>query len=283
MYLILFSITIHENPECFIKLAENIFAFHENSAILVHIALQSPITPEQIQSLEKIPHVYVNPLRVYTQNYKILTPLLANFITSHSIDYEYICLLASNCFFYRKGSYQYMQNYDMGCYAFENRNYSGKWADCRKFSLFIGNHSGPNYTGQHEGVFLKKKLVKPLCDKLFQFCPLEQWNQPNDTTEESFLPTAINVLFKDKKRGFPICLLRDRMKHLFLDTDQSYDFHKTVEYLRFLASHPEEKIDYVLEEIAEDNHFFCFKRIPRNLDDPLTKIFTSSFFIQNIT
>jgi len=279
MYSILFSITAHENIECLIKLIENIFLFHENAAVIAHISLQSPITSKEIsEKLHIIPNVFINPIRVPTLNYKTLTPLLANFILSEQIQFEYICLLASNCFFYRKGAYEYMKQYDVGCYAFENRNYSGKWADCRKFSLSIGNEKGPNYSGQHEGVFMKKEFVKPLTEVLLKYCPLEKWNFQNDTTEECFLPTAMNVLFHDKKRGFPICFIRDRMKYLLLGTDNYYNIEKTKQQLVHWIQHPEEKINYVLEE-QEENHFFCFKRIPRNLYDPLTQLFISRFFL----
>ena len=162
-----------------------------------------------------------------------------------------------------------MKDYDYGCYSFENRNYSGKFNDCYKYKLSIlPNESLPNYSGQHEGVFLKKELIKPLIDSFLNFCKLDKWNDMNDTTEECFLPTGINILFKSLKRGKPICLIRDRMKFLDIGKDSNYSIETTIKYLYKLIDNDNLHINYVLDEV-EDNHFYCFKRINRDLNDPL--------------
>jgi hypothetical protein len=262
-YNILFAITAHENFALLLIHIQNIFKFNPESGILIHLSKRFDLKPDQVQYITQIPHVFVNPNRLETHSYKILTPIYANMVYSLDIDYEYMCLLASNSFFYKSGAYDYIRNYDYGAYAFENRNFTGKFADCRRYSISIGGTDLPNYSGQHEGSFMKKELIPQLVDSFTRFCPLEQMNYLMDTTEECILPTGLNILFKDLKRGYPICLIRDRMKYGILGTDNSYHLENTKTYIHFLINNPDATVDYVLDA-PEDNHFFTFKRIDRS-------------------
>ena len=269
MYNILYQLTCHENIDFLLIQINNILDFNEKCAVLIHIAKQLNITDDQMASINRIPDVYINTNRVYTKYAKTLTPIISNCIYSYNIEFIYTSFLASNCFFYKKGAYKYMKEYDYGCYAFENRDYSGKFNDCYKYKLSIlQNNILPNYSGQHEGVFLKKELIKPLIDSFLNFCKLEKWNEMNDTTEECFLPTGINILFKTLKSGKPICLIRDRMKYLDIGTDSNYSIENTINYLYNLRDNDNVNVNYVLDTL-EDNHFYCFKRINRELNNPL--------------
>lgn len=263
-YNILFSITAHESIESLQLLIQNILYFNKNCGVIIHLSQSFQIEETILNKIKAIPHVYINPTRLYTMNYKILTPISSNMEYSMNIDYEYLCLSASNCFFYRYGAYDYIKQYDYGAYAFKMTDFTGKFKDCRNYSITIGGENLPHfYSGQHEGVFMKKELIPRLLKSFYDFCPLERMNNIMDTTEETILQTGINILFKDLKRGYPICLLRDRMRNESLGTDSSYDLNKTTSYLTYLINTPDAKIDYVLEE-QEDNHFYTFKRVDRN-------------------
>ena len=270
-YNIVYSITAHENFRFLVIQIKNVLKYNLQSAVLVHLSDQFSISAEEIRFLRQMPNVYVNPTRLHSEFYKVLTPLASNMVYSmENIDYEYMCMLTSNCMFFKKGAFEYMKQYDYGAYAFENRNFTGKWGDCRRYSLSIGGEKEPNYTGQHEGSFMKKELLSKLYESFFNFCPLDRLNELTDTTEETILPTGLNILYKGLKRGYPVCLIRDRMKHLEIGTDADNNVDKTMQYLRHLTDHPEAMVDYVLEDRQEDNHFFAFKRVNRTMiNNPL--------------
>lgn len=277
MFPILFQVTAHENLE-FLKIQlSNILRFNNKCAVLVHIAQQMNITDNDIVTLSRIPNVFINPIRIRTVPFKVLTQIITNSLFSLGFDYEYTCLLASNCMFFDNGAYDYMKNYDYGCYAFENHDYSGKSADCYRYKRTIDSDDGiPNYSGQHEGVFMRKELVKPLIDSFTSFYPVEKWNDMADTTEESFLPTGMNIIFRGLKKGLPICLHRDRMEQTEIGTDGEHDAPKTITYLKKLIADRDTRIQYVLPG-GEVNHFYCFKRIDRNVRGVLYRHFMLNF------
>jgi hypothetical protein len=265
MYPILFQITCHECFDFLLIQIANILKYNPNCGILIHFAKQMELTNEQIITILSMKSVYMNPMRLETHMYKVLTQIISNCIFSERIDFVYTVLLPSNCLFYKKGTMEYISQYDYGCYSFTNTNYSGKWYDCYRYKCTITSDMQiPNYSGQHEGVFMKKEMIQPLITSFLRFCPLEYWNYMNDTTEECFLPTGMNILFASSyKRGKPICLLRDRIKNLDIGTDNNYSIPQTIDYLTKLKNTPDMKINYVLDE-PEDNHFFCFKRVGRS-------------------
>ena len=151
MFDILFSITAHENIEFLCHQIDNVLKFNVNSAIVIHINKEVNITKEEWNLLKDKPNVFINPNRINSRLYKALTPIMSNLLYSKEINFKYVCLLASNCFFFKSGLIHYLNKYDYGCYKFENNNFSGKWGHCREFSIFIGAKNNPNYSGGNTG------------------------------------------------------------------------------------------------------------------------------------
>jgi hypothetical protein len=272
MYKIIFNLICHENFEFLLFQIKNIFKFNKNCSIIIHLSKLFNITSYQIEILKKIDHVFINQYRLMTFYCKALTPIILNIIESKNIDYEYMCLIQSNCLFFKSESYEYLKNYDCGFYScFRIKENYGKWLDCRKFKIYLDGIDENHYSGPSEGVFLKKEMTNLLIDKILGFVNynLSNLNYLNDTTEESFLPTAMNILFKNYKIGLPLCFHGYRVEN-FPQNDYNY-IKNFIEELR------NNQLQYKIKHIdgLEENHFYFYKRVNRNLSDDLAQYFNS--------
>ena len=280
MYNILFFITSNDNLDFLDILIQNVLKYNSKCGILIHINAKKIVDNKKLNELKLINNVFFVEPRIETYMYKTMTQLvyMNNYALMNNINYEYMCMIASNCFFFRKGCYEYITNYDYGCYDYFKKynNFTGKFKDCKDYQLTIGDINEPTYSGQHEGCFYKKELYKIICDSLTTFCKIENMNNLQDTTEECFLPTAANFLLKNYKRGLPICMIRDRIHNNIIGTDATYNFEETIKFLKKLTL-PNITIKYVLNE-NEENHFYCFKRVSRELNDVLLQYFINNEF-----
>jgi hypothetical protein len=191
---------------------------------VIHVAA-SQLGLDFWRSALALPRVHLNPIRYPSKPGKLLTPLLLNwyFILSQPElfkDCEYVCQLTSNCLFFRSGALDYMRNFDYGWHNQYTHVVTAssppKFLDNDRFrqalctALQLEPTTVPCYTGPHEGTFLKLALVRPLVNVLLSWCPIADWDQQQDITEECFLPTAVNLLFRNERRGLPIVYFADR-------------------------------------------------------------------------
>jgi len=280
MYNILFFITSNDNLNFLDIFIQNVLKYNSNCGVVVHINKTKMIDNKKLNELKQKNNVFFVEPRIETRMCKIMTPLvyMNDYALTHNINYEYMCMIASNCFFFRKGCYEYIASYDYGCYSDFKKynNFTDKFKDCKDYQLTIGASDEPTYSGQHEGCFYKKELYGMMCDSLKKFCKIENMNNLQDTTEECFLPTAANILLKDYKRGLPVCIIRDRIHNNIVGTDEMYNLEQTIQFLKILTL-PNIKIKYVLND-NEENHFYCFKRVDRDLNDALLQYFINNEF-----
>jgi hypothetical protein len=269
-YKICFSITCHEEIEFLSKQIKSIQTLNENSLIIVHLSKNKQLNQYEkdiIDELTNNNNIFFNPNRVQTVYGKILTPIISNIDFSKQFEYEYICLLSSNEFIFRKGLYEYMINYDYANNHIKSDStliHQEKHQDCVRFSNFCGM-SGQTYTGQHEGTFFKKELILKISDKILSFCSLDNLNKLGDTTEESILPTAVYFICNGYKRSRPITVLHERLNPLILGNNHFLDLDKTITFINTINKNNslEGFVSYNCEE-TDLNFCFSLKRIPRN-------------------
>ena len=269
---ICFNICMHECFDFFEEQIENIFYYNSECCIIAHISMFANITQFDQTILSKLKEKYskffINPNRLESHKGKVLTPVVANYLYSKelNIDYEYMCLMNSNELFFRKGAYEYMKNYDFGCFRIPAHTTRGsyleeKHQDCIRFALFASeSKSGQTYTGQHVGTFYKMEIFKKIMDTILAFCPLENMNHLGDTTEECFLPTAAFILFPDKIVGNPITVVRDRTPDI-LGVDTNYCMSTTVDFIEKMRKNNEYPGTYVL--MSPITNIFVFNRVNR--------------------
>lgn len=267
---ICFSITCHEGIEFLEKQIESILKLNDDSIVIVHISKQKNINQQDQEIINRISNggnVFFNTNRVYTVYGKILTPIISNVEFSKEFDYEYLCLLSSNEFIFRKGLYDYMSNYDYSNNHIISDDFvmnQPKHQDCVRFSKFCGMN-GQTYTGQHEGNFFRKELILKVSDKIKSFCSLDNLNSLGDTTEECILPTAVYFICNGYKRSFPITVLHERLNPPILGNGHFLDFDKTIDFIDTINKNNclERYVSYNYENT---NLNFCFslKRILRN-------------------
>ena len=112
MYDIIYSINVHESPECVHDLLDNIFAFHPQLSVGV-ILHTNNLMFEALQNINR-PHVWVypNPLDKQWCSYGIFLGYIQNFryLIESKIHAKYYILLASNCMFHRPVSLEFIQD-----------------------------------------------------------------------------------------------------------------------------------------------------------------------------
>lgn len=265
-YNILFLIPSNDDMEFIKILVNNILKFNNNCVVAIHLNINKPYKNLNIKD------VYFTKTRINSLFLKCLTPLMILNQEFNNLKYKYVCLLASNSFFFKDNLYDYIKDYDYGCYNqfVKKDNFNDKFEDCYNFAKSL--KANITYSGQFEGSFYKKELFNLISDKLIQFCPIDKMNYLQDTTEECFLPTAANILLKDYKRANPICFIKIRYGGFDNRDDINYNYEEVVNLIKNLKQRKIKKIKYALKE-EQENNFYTYKRVSRNLNDKLLNYF----------
>ncbi len=110
MYDIIYSINVHESPECVYDLIKNIRAYHQT--LTVGIILHTNKNLFEVLQPSKDVWIYPQPLDKEWCSYGIFLGYIQNFLYLHSknIEAKYYILLASNCMFHRPVSLELIQN-----------------------------------------------------------------------------------------------------------------------------------------------------------------------------
>lgn len=268
-YKICFSITVHEGIDFLEQQICLLCSLNPESAVVVHIAKQKNISEVEQKIIDKIlgfGNVFFNTNRLNTLKYKILTPIVSNIEFSKDIDYEYLCLLASNELPFRKNIYGYIKNYDYGSDLIISDGTvmsQAKHQDCVRFSNFCGMN-GQTYTGQHEGTFYKKKLALQISKKILEFCDLSLMNNLGDTTEESLLPTAVYCICNGLEKGRPISIIHERIPSL-LGYNEFIDFSRVIDFIGKMNDKNSLDFQVSYNYTDTDLHFsFSVKRFRRD-------------------
>jgi hypothetical protein len=266
MHKILFSITVHENIECLEEQLKNIFHYNDNCAVLVHISKQFKLSNDDIEKLHTLKSQYalfINPTSIETVYCKILTAQIVNILYAKNIEYEYFCMHASNELYFKKGAYDYMKQFDVGLYYIpSDTNLLSQYhhRDIVAFAKFL-NKPMQTYTGQHEGSFFKKHIIENVAEIILRFCPLENLNFLNDTTEETMTPTALFNIYSNLSIGYPITFIRNRADHI-TGNDNENNIVKTVQFIETMREKSEYNSRYVMQEPIVS--IFVIKGILRN-------------------
>lgn len=100
---ILYSVLIHDSPECLMDLVDNVIHFNAGYNIKI-VVNSSPLIYQQINGLKFPDEVLLNPLPKdkIKYSYDILEGHINNFIFCESLNFKYYIPLASNCMFFKQ-------------------------------------------------------------------------------------------------------------------------------------------------------------------------------------
>lgn len=270
---ILYSITVHEGIEFLELQVFNIKKYNPNSGIIIHISSNLNLSENDVGVLErisKLDQVFINPNRIPTFMFKIASPQILNVLFAKNIVYDYFCMLASNEMFFRNGAEDYIFKYEAGSFHLPSNVdllLLEKHQDAINFAKFL-SESDQTYTGQHEGTFYKKEIIEKIVEKILVFKPLNELHLLGDTTEEWIFPTALHLMYKNIKLGYPITFLRDRAPEI-MGTDYENNMDKTKKFITNLIENESYDGSYVVQKPIES--IFSIKRVPRNSHGNLLK------------
>lgn len=256
---IVFSIPVHERAESVFDLIENIFAFHDDCGVVLHISqsfeISSPYISEKaffriLSTCEPYKsRVIINPIRWNTVRvnggvHLFLNAHFSNF--DHACekfgDFEYFMIAASNELYFKKGAYDIMKNYDA---SGDNLKYNN-WTQAKlaqsdlRPRRMLRELGIPDFTiSMCEGSFYKREVFKKVKDIL------TPWIDPKlpptgYALEEIYLPTVVRKV---------------------VPPDRMYNRRFTRIDLEHIATVP------LLEELMQLPDVFAYKRVDRNFDN----------------
>lgn len=220
MYDIIYSINVHESPECVHDLLDNIFAFHPQLSI--GIILNTSHTMFDALNTVSRSHVWLFPIPLNKQwcSYGIFLGYIQNFcyLVSQSIEAKYYILLASNCMFHRPVSLEFIQEK----YAESDITYIltapmppiPEWCQTYQLSCnpqFFQELNIPLYNSYHEGAIFPWHVFQ-------QIVSFKDWTAISSRIRMEF--AFEEVLFPSLHRHFTGRALRSicTMKHIDIES-----------------------------------------------------------------
>jgi hypothetical protein len=224
MYDIIYSVTVHEAPECVIDLLENIFAYHPTMQVGV-ILNPNRIMYEQLKSRLAYKHVWLHPEPIEKQwcSYGIFLGHIENFhfLTSKNISANWYCLLASNCMFHRPISLRTIaEKYNEPEHSYiptAPMPPIPEWPptyqlSCNpRFFSFFHTHSIPFLNSYHEGTLYPWSVFQKIAT--FQDWKAKKSEVTMEFSFEEVLYASLHFYFTGK----PVRSLCT-MKHITIDT-----------------------------------------------------------------
>jgi hypothetical protein len=202
-YDIIYSITCHESPECVVDLLKNIRYFNKGLKYLVILQINEylhgyfsyniRILNDEMENL--IINNYVNNNKLYT--FDLIEAHFNNFEIIRKTNFEYFCLLASNCLFKKEITKKYLDN----LYLDKEKNKKeriietevvGKQLENFEKNYIINDlfrkQKMPLFIYQHESALYKKNIF----EYIYNYCKI--YDLKNKVTfpipfEESIFPT----------------------------------------------------------------------------------------------
>lgn len=186
-YDIVYSITAHESIECVYNLYENILQFNPglNCLVIFHV---NPLLFSQIDQIPARDNLWFHPAPTEKNRFSwsILLAHLANYDLVRDINFDFFCLLASNCMFVRSVDYERIRSTtpvispaphefakDVSI-NFENIEQEWFWSvflQCQEMvDLFQANRIGVN-ARSHEGAYFRKDVFA----QIYAFCEHHIW------------------------------------------------------------------------------------------------------------
>lgn len=161
---IVYSLTCHEDPASFMDLIKNIQYFNRNLKICIIVHANDYMFSELNGKVEHLNPIYYNR-RLYTID--IFKSHIENFdyTVSKGIDMTYFIPLASNCYFHKAVTLDYIKSLlDNSPNAIipkrEGWNHWSSILENKKINLNLGEL----YVSQHEGIILPKQIAEKISE-----------------------------------------------------------------------------------------------------------------------
>mgnify|MGYP000885389812 CR=1 FL=1 len=210
MKRILVSLAVHEEPDVIIDQIDNLKYYLNDPLFILHIS-KSYFEKFEIEKLQNIENVYINPENLVTKWGNIISTHISNYnYAKKNIEFDYIIFHSSNDMYVRKGAYDYITSYDAGYQLRKvNRNNIHWWPgftaikdkQLDKMKNRIGNTI--LLASQLEGSFYKKEIM----DKVIEVINLyydEKQSKDFYPKEEFYFSTLASVITDWEKLGKPI-------------------------------------------------------------------------------
>ena len=256
---IVFSIPVHERAESVFDMLENIFKFHDDCGVVLHLSqsfeISSPYVSEKtffkiLETCEPYAsRVIVNPVRWNTVRINGGVHL---FLNTHFSNFDYACekfgnfeyfmFMASNELYFKKGAYDIMKNYDAGLDNLRYNNWTQQKlaaSDLRPRRMLRELGIQDFTISMCEGSFYKREVFKKIRDIL------EPWIDPKlpatgYALEEIYLPTVARKV---------------------VPADRIYNGRFTRIDLDHPATIP------IIDEMIKVPNIFAYKRVDRDFDN----------------
>ena len=171
MKRILVSLAVHEKPDVIIDQIENFKYFLENVCFILHVS-KSYFEKYEIEKLQNIENVYLNPENLVTKWGNIISTHISNYnYAKKNIKFDYVLFHSSNDMYVKKGAYDYIVSHDAGFQLRKvNRNNIHWWPgflaindiQLEKMKNKIGKTT--LLASQLEGSFYKKEIMDEVID-----------------------------------------------------------------------------------------------------------------------
>lgn len=280
MYNILFSIPVHERLDVIIDQILNIKYYNPNSAIVLHISkkfnfsMSSIDYAQFIEIVKNIGDVYINPNRMDTNKNTIMQTHISNYAyIKDIINFEYICLIASNQLFIKEGFYEYANNFDCGLdLYYHNRNTKmntakSAYLDNQLLKYLYKNDTKLVVSSQVEGTFYRTKIFYKIYNEIINNFVLDSLDI-GYPMEEIYFPTVISILnhkenIKVAKKGYIT----------YIPWKRKYTLRITIKSIENIIRH--------------DNHYYSVKRVDRHLNNYIRtyireKLSNGNYYYENI-
>lgn len=200
---IIYSVLVHESPECLLDLISNIF--HFNKKYKIKIVINSNHKIYEIIKNYNLPEDVILNHKVKDKvkySYDILWGHIENFILCEPLNFDYYIPIASNCMFFKQIEIKKIKNVD--CQI--PKDYGENPGNPHIEPMFRNTHIMDvlNFNRIkiydlhrfHEGVFYKKKQYLKIKSFLVDSGIHESYIKHNFIAEESLLPILEMNFFK---------------------------------------------------------------------------------------
>lgn len=257
---IFYSILCHENIECIFDLIQNIKKYNKNYKVSIVLNINNYLNNLIKEKEIKLPkNVIINTdisdKRLFTST--ILKGHISNFNYIKDLDFDYFCLLASNCMFIRDINYKYID-------TFYNKKY-----DVIKKGDGFKVQSGWHWTK----IYRNTKIMNILKEKNIAL----YGSQHEGRIYSKYM---FNEIFKEinKLEIFNLIQMETVFEEFLLSTFEKYLYGINVPVIcKIFWSNPNYKasINDIENIRKEDSNISIVKRVFRKMDDPIRKYINS--------
>jgi hypothetical protein len=205
---IVYSLTVHESPECVLDLIKNIIFFNKDLKICIVIHTNN-VMYEELKDL-KLTNIFINPSHFDKKlaNVTIFKAHIENFLFSKQLDiyFKYFIPIASNCYFHKELKLEYIETllkkFEPAIKGTDYNNGWDWWPSIFKNKKIIEILNQEKcvdlFISEHEGQVHTYDSISYISDTIIKYNIFENVEMP-DTVFEEFMFSTLYARFTGKK------------------------------------------------------------------------------------